>query len=208
MKNPFNTMVERYDSWFDRYKNAYLSELYAIKKFIPKKGIGLEIGVGTGRFAARLGIKIGIDVSVPMMKLANQRGVLCIIGRSENLPFLDNSFDFILITTSICFFKNPEKALKEANRVLKDTGRLILCFVDKNSFLGKKYKAKKSAFYKNSHFFSMNDIEKMLTSANFKISSKISTINKDPSEMSSPQKPNNGLKKSNAFIVLSAIKNK
>jgi len=54
----------------------------------------------------------------------------------------------------------------------------------------------------------MNDIEKMLTSANFKISGKISTINKDPSEMSSPQKPNNGLKKSNAFIVLSAIKNK
>jgi len=205
MKNPFNTFAQRYDSWFDRNKSAYLSELYAFKKVIPEKGTGIEIGVGTGRFAAELGIKFGLDVSGPMMKLAQERGVLCIKGKAENLPFLDYTFDYVLITTSICFFKYPEKALKEANRVLKKHGRLIIGFVEKNSFLGKKYKSKKSPFYKKARFFSKNEMKKMVTSAGFKIIRQLSTINCEPSQMQKPQKPVKGLN-GGAFIVLSAIK--
>ncbi len=205
MENPFNKMTQRYDSWFDRYKNAYLSELYAYKKLIPEKGIGLEIGVGTGRFASKLGIEIGVDISVPMMRLAAERGILCVKGRAEKLPFIDRSFDYALITTSICFFKFPVQALEEANRVLKNGGKLILGFIEKNSFLGKKYMTKKSPFYKKAKFFSINEIKRLITSTGFKITKILSTLKSDPSEMQHPQKSIKGLK-GGAFIVLYAIK--
>ena len=68
--NVFNKYTKEYDSWYDKNKYAYLSEIEAIRKVLPKKGIGLEIGVGTGRFAAPLGIKYGIDPSEKMLEIA------------------------------------------------------------------------------------------------------------------------------------------
>ena len=58
----FNDYTEEYEEWFDKNKFAYFSEIEALKKVIPK-GKGLEVGVGTGRFAEPLGIDVGIDPS-------------------------------------------------------------------------------------------------------------------------------------------------
>jgi len=58
---PFDKYPFRYDEWFIRNKYAYKSELLAIKKQLPKSKNGVEIGVGSGRFAAPLGIKLGVD---------------------------------------------------------------------------------------------------------------------------------------------------
>ncbi len=69
MKNIFDKRYKKYDAWYKENKFAYLSELEAIRKVLPKKGKGLEIGVGTGRFAAPLGIKFGIDPSEDMIQL-------------------------------------------------------------------------------------------------------------------------------------------
>ena len=60
---PFERYTEEYEDWLERNKFAYLSELEAIKSQLPKTGYGLEIGVGSGRFAAPLGIKLGIEPS-------------------------------------------------------------------------------------------------------------------------------------------------
>ncbi|PIW33718.1 MAG: SAM-dependent methyltransferase, partial [bacterium (Candidatus Ratteibacteria) CG15_BIG_FIL_POST_REV_8_21_14_020_41_12] len=68
MKNIFDQYWKRYDAWYDNYRFAYLSEVEAIKKVLPRKGKGLEVGVGTGRFASVLGIHYGIDPSVKMVK--------------------------------------------------------------------------------------------------------------------------------------------
>ena len=37
MNNIFDRYYKRYDSWYDRNKFAYLSELKAIKKMMPEK---------------------------------------------------------------------------------------------------------------------------------------------------------------------------
>ena len=70
MKTIFDRYYKKYDAWYDRNKFAYLSELEAIKKVLPKKGKGLEIGVGTGRFANSLGIECGIDSLKNMLTIA------------------------------------------------------------------------------------------------------------------------------------------
>jgi len=59
--NIFDRYYKRYDNWYEKNKFAYLSELKTVRKVLPRKGKGLEIGVGTGRFAAALGISTGID---------------------------------------------------------------------------------------------------------------------------------------------------
>ena len=46
----------------------------------------IEIGVGTGRFAAPLGIKVGVDPSMTMLTYAAKRGVLGLQGTAEALP--------------------------------------------------------------------------------------------------------------------------
>ena len=133
---------------------AYLSELEAVKKLIPKKGVGLEIGVGTGRFAEPLGIDVGVDVSEKMIHIAKQRGVDARLGDGENLQFPSNTFDYVVIIVTICFVKSPLNVLKETARVLKPNGNVIIGIIDKNSFLGEYYqKEKKSVFYKYATFF-------------------------------------------------------
>ena len=57
---PFEKYAEKYDTWFENNRWVYKAELRAVKAMIPTIGRGLEIGVGTGRFAESLGIKTGV----------------------------------------------------------------------------------------------------------------------------------------------------
>ncbi|GAG24740.1 unnamed protein product [marine sediment metagenome] len=45
----FNSHADKYDKWFDRHRPAYLSEVKTVKELLPENGLGIEIGVGTGR---------------------------------------------------------------------------------------------------------------------------------------------------------------
>jgi ubiquinone/menaquinone biosynthesis C-methylase UbiE len=109
----FNKNVKNYDEWYKKNKYIYLSEIEALKKAIPQGKKGLEIGVGTGRFAAVLGIGYGIDPSEEVLKIAQKRGIKTFLGYGEKLPFNDEEFDFVAIIITICFVKNPENVLKK-----------------------------------------------------------------------------------------------
>lgn len=120
----FDQLAERYNSWFDRHPAAFQLELDALKKVIPQSGKGLEIGIGSGRFAQALGIKTGIDPSEKLLAMAKSRGINVYKGVAESLPFSAEQFDFVFMGTVLCFLKDPYKALAEAKRVLKADGRL------------------------------------------------------------------------------------
>lgn len=83
----FNELANKYDSWFDSHPAVFQSELEALKKLIPKSGDGLEVGVGSGRFSAALGIKTGLEPSVVLSNLARSRGINVYEGVAESLPF-------------------------------------------------------------------------------------------------------------------------
>ncbi len=65
----FDKYYMDYDNWFFKNELAYKAELNLIRKLIPK-GKGLEIGVGTGRFAIPFGIQEGIEPSNKMAEIA------------------------------------------------------------------------------------------------------------------------------------------
>jgi hypothetical protein len=54
---PFEEHAQQYEDWFERNRFAYESELRAVKTLLPEGGNGMEVGVGSGRFAAPLGIR-------------------------------------------------------------------------------------------------------------------------------------------------------
>lgn len=106
---------------------------------MPWQGLGLEIGVGTGRFAVPLGVKVGVDPSMAMLAYAAERGVLGIQGIAEDLPFKNAIFNFALVVTTICFVGDARRMLVEARRVLKPGAPLVIGFVDRDSALGQYY---------------------------------------------------------------------
>ena len=203
--NVFDRYYKKYDAWYDKNKFAYLSELEVIRKVLPKKGKGLEIGVGTGRFAASLGITTGIDPSKKMIEIAQKRGIDARLGIGEKLPFKEAAFDYAVIIISICFVNNPGKVLKEAHRVLKEKGKIIIGIIDKDSFLGKFYQKKKSIFYKQANFFSVKELTELLKGAGFSKFSYYQTLFKLLKEMDSAQRPRKGFGKG-GFVVIGGEK--
>jgi len=201
--NIFDRYYKRYDSWYEKNKFAYLSELRAIRKVLPDKGNGLEIGVGTGRFAAALGISTGIDPSKNMIKIARKRGVDARFGFGERLSFKDSVFDYVLIIITLCFTKNPRQVLKEAKRVLKRNGKIVIGIVDKDSFLGRFYRKKKRVFYKKARFFTVKDIADLLKSIGFNNFTCWQTIFMLPSNMRRVHKVKKSFGKG-GFVVISA----
>lgn len=204
MNNIFEENYKKYDEWYDRNKFAYLSELEAIKKVLPREGRGLEVGVGTGRFAGPLGIAIGIDPSNKMIEFARERGVDARLGVGEDLSFKDSTFDYVAIIVTLCFVREPEKVIIESARVLKPGGKIVIGIVDKESFLGKFYQKKGSIFYGHAHFFDIKEVEQMLKVAGFSNLSYFQTIFDCPDELNAVQKPQEGFGKG-GFVVISAV---
>ncbi len=167
---PFEKYSDKYDKWFERNQDAYQAELEAIRQVMPPPPAkGLEVGVGSGKFAVPLGIGIGIEPSEKMAVKAETKGVRVLRHVAEELPFSDTEFDFVLMVTTICFVDDITQSFKEAFRVLKPQGCLIVGFVDRESKLGKEYsdKANKSVFYRDATFFSAQEVGKYLTDAGF-----------------------------------------
>ena len=158
--NAFDKNVDRYEQWFVDNPLAYVSELRALRELLPIGGKGIEIGVGTGRFAAPLGIKNGIEPSRSMAEVAKKKGIEVVHGVAEHLPFADREFDHALMVTTVCFLDDMNMAFQEVRRVLKNGGTFVIGFVDRESPLGKEYQAQKdkSVFYQDATFYSVDQI--------------------------------------------------
>jgi len=78
----------------------------------------LDIGSGSSLHADYFPNSLGLDI-------ARSRNP-DIIGDAHSLPFRDGSFDCILCTEVLEHLREPQKAINEMRRVLRDGGKLIL----------------------------------------------------------------------------------
>ncbi|MCK9276253.1 MAG: methyltransferase domain-containing protein [Syntrophales bacterium] len=176
---PFEKYSAEYDKWFDNHSDLYAAELGAIRQLVPPSGAkGLEIGVGSGKFAVQLGIKVGVEPSEKMASKARLQDLEVHAGVAEKLPFADELFDFVLIVTTICFVDDVGKSLREAFRVLKTGGSIIVGFVDRESELGKQYSQNRenSKFYKYATFYSTPEVLRHLKESGFVITNVLQTL--------------------------------
>lgn len=119
------TPIER--KYFSRWRKKLLGNI---------KGRVLEVGVGTGKNLPYYNpgqVELtAVDISEKMMDKAKERAeqlkwkVNFKLLDSEKFPFPDNSFDYVVVTFVLCSVGNQETVLKEMNRVLKPTGKILL----------------------------------------------------------------------------------
>ncbi len=204
---PFEEHVDQYEDWFEKNYWVYQSELQAVKELLPKQGNGIEIGVGSGRFADPLGIRLGVEPSPKMRALAKARGIEVIDGVAEDILFKNPRFDFVLMVTTICFLDDIEKAFKKIHRILNPSGHLVIGFIDKNSPVGKIYQKHKneSEFYKVATFYSVDKVVSYLKNAGFSNFVFKQTIFKNLKEIKDIEPIQDGFG-AGSFVVIRALK--
>lgn len=136
----FATVSKFYNVW------AKITESRAIGLAVGKisstiRGNILDIGVGTGDMFYKIvrlnkeGYNVGLDISLQMLFKAKKKlndkiksKTILILGNAFNLPFEDNSFNYIF--SSYVFDLLPEEEFenvtKEVNRVLKKNGKVVI----------------------------------------------------------------------------------
>ena len=168
----FDKNVEDYEAWYDKYPEVFESELAAVREQflkLPENIRGIEVGIGTGRFAQPLGIKEGIEPSEEMAKKAVNRNIEILKGVAEYLPYGDLQYDFVLFVT-ICHLDNVKLAIEEAHRVLKHKGAVIIGFLDNDQAVAKEYKERSehSTFFRKAKFYSVKRIKQLIEETGFK----------------------------------------
>lgn len=177
-KNLFDDKADDYELWFKENKNIFESEINALKAVLPYGKTGIEIGAGTGIFAKRLGINIGVEPSKAMSQSAKEKGIQIINAVAEDMPIPDKTFDVALMVTVDCFLVSIETAFTEIHRILKDDGYFVIAFIDKATPLGMKYEENKgcSKYYSSANFRSASEIKKLLVESGFNIVQTKQTI--------------------------------
>lgn len=184
----FDKLYQKYDEWFDSFPGENIFELEAeclrkVFQEIPEPW--LEVGVGTGRFAKKIGIEFGIDPSEEMLKKAIKRKIKVAKAKAENLPFSSDSFGGTAMIVTFCFLDNPLNALKECYRVLRSKGKLVLGIVPRDSSWGRFYLEKKRKghpFYSVARFYTVQEAINLSEKAGFKLENVFSTLFEKPSE--------------------------
>jgi len=204
---PFDDYFDEYEEWFEKHLFVYLSEVEALRSMIPRWKKGVEIGVGTGRFAHPLGVKDGIEPSREMRRLATQKGLKVRDAVAEALPFRTEFFDFALMVTTICFVDDIRKSFEEVHRILKKGGCIVVGMVDEESPLGRSYRRMKNGnkFYRIATFYTTDDIKARLEDAGFGEMEVVQTVFGDLDEIKEVQTCREGHGEG-GFVAIKATK--
>ena len=165
----FEEFAAEYDRWFDEHPGIYEAQLLQLGKAVPQAGRGLDLGTGSGRFAAPLGIGCGIDPSRPLLAMAKARGTEVVQGEGEHLPFRTGSFDYVLMMTVICFLEDPVAVLEEICRVLAPGGTLVAGFLEKDREIARQYGMEKAGgrFLRSARFRTREEVAGFMEAAGF-----------------------------------------
>jgi len=133
-----------FDQWYLEKMYPYLYKYLNIRN-ISKKRV-LEIGLGFGTVGQHLFMKsksyVGLDYSsnpVSVMKdriirKRKQSTASAIEGDARQLPFRDNSFDFVVSIGCLHHTGNIQKCVNEVYRVLDNNGQALIMLYNRHSW--------------------------------------------------------------------------
>jgi 2-polyprenyl-3-methyl-5-hydroxy-6-metoxy-1,4-benzoquinol methylase len=153
--------------------------------WVPRNVCVLDVGCGVGEtlaYHASRGCKAyGLEVDENVKRIADSLGLNMTIGTLESNPFETEFFDFITMDQVVEHLQEPATALKEARRILKPEGRLILstpnCRGWGRSAFGRRWINWHTPYHLN--LFSKKSIKLMVEQAGFEIEKIISLTASD-----------------------------
>jgi ubiquinone/menaquinone biosynthesis C-methylase UbiE len=139
----------------------------------------LDLGSGDGLLTATLAkhgaFAVGIDIDPAMLRVATARRgpgrsepARFVEGQLERLPFLDASFDVVVAVTVLCLVSDQGIAVREAARVLRPGGRLIVGDLGRWNLWAARRRIKGwcgSRLWRSAHFSSATDLARLVEQA-------------------------------------------
>ena len=209
--SPFDILASAYDAWFEEEgKLVFDIEVRAFQEVLhtlPKPW--LEVGVGSGRFAQALGIETGIDPSVKLLEMAKRRGITGFLARGEEKFFDAETFGTVFLIVTLCFVNSPLAVMREAHRILKTEGKIVLGLVLRESPWGQFYLVKKEKghrFYKQATFYSYQEVLELLKRCGFTTGKILSTLFQRPNEVIEMESPREDFYPDAGFTIVVAGK--
>jgi len=110
------------------WKQLEVSTRDLVLKYCQPKARVLDVGVGLGRILAPLENldRYGIDISIDYLERARSEGIKVAFSRIEDMPFVDQCFDMVLVTDVLEHVFDLNHCTQEILRVLKPGGVLIV----------------------------------------------------------------------------------
>lgn len=149
----FDRAARVYD-WFAPAPDA--DELRAALAFADREiERALDVGGGTGRGAGALDApeRIVVDAAPGMTRQARRKGFEAVRADAAHLPFDAASVDAVLIADALHHVGDPTGALREAARVLRPGGVLVIREIDPTTLVGRVAEAGEHLYGFDSTFF-------------------------------------------------------
>ena len=203
----FDRLWGLYDEWYYRHRVIAENEVKLVKSMVHKYPV-LEVGVGTGFFAQRVGVEYGLDPSINMLFKAAERGVEVVQGIGEQLPFRGMVFGSVLLVVTLCFVDSPSLVLAESARVVRRGGDVVACIVPRDSSWGRKYveEAKRGhVFYSRARFYTVREVYEMMKEAGLEAVEAKGVLGFKPWERPYPEKPSSNIV-DKGFVCIRGVK--
>jgi len=171
------------NDYFSRFAHMYDgfvgdSELNNILDYLDlqKKDILVDVGGGTGRDAKALKQHVRgciiLDYSYNMLQKAKGKDddVMLVQASSDAMPFRDGTIEKLFMNDSLHHIQVQEDSMKECERVLTKSGKLMIREFDRKHFWNKLLIFFEKLVRFNSKFLTPEELVKMCSDANLKSS--------------------------------------
>lgn len=173
----FDNIAPERSAW-KRKNQYYHDDIKAFMRYHIPRGVSvLDVGCGPGDLLASLEPSdgVGVDISETMVSIARREFPQCqyLVGNAEELP-IRRPFDYVIISDSIGFFLDIQKAFEQLKYVTTEDSRVLITY--KNDLWEPLFRVAEKVGLKmpvpEENWLPLEHIQNLLFLANFEVIKK------------------------------------